>query len=255
LLFPVATEPTKALFVLKWLLTEMDRRYSLMAEHGVRNIQENNNLNLPYIVAIIDEFADLIMTSGKDLEHCVVRLAQMARASGIHLIIATQRPSVDVITGLIKANFPSRIAFRVSSKIDSRTIIDDSGAESLLGNGDMLFLCNKGISRLHGSYVSDEEVYKVAQYVKSQGKPEYQFNFITDDNPDLFAAASLTEDTDELYQEIINYVLSQKEVSISLLQRRFRIGYNRSARIVDQLEKDGYLVSSDGGKTRKVVQQ
>ena len=255
LLFPVATEPSKALFVLKWLLTEMDRRYSLMAEHGIRNIQENNNLNLPYIVAIIDEFADLIMTSGKDLEHCVVRLAQMARASGIHLVIATQRPSVDVITGLIKANFPSRIAFRVSSKIDSRTIIDDSGAESLLGNGDMLFLCNKGISRLHGSFVCDEEVIKVASHVKMQGKPDYQFNFITDDTNDLFSAASLTEDTDELYREIINYVLIQKEVSISLLQRRFRIGYNRSARIVDQLEKDGYLVSTDGGKTRKVVQQ
>lgn len=253
LLFPVATESGKALFVLKWLLTEMERRYTLMAEQGVRNIQENNNLNLPYIVAIIDEFADLIMTSGKDLEHCVVRLAQMARASGIHLIIATQRPSVDVITGLIKANFPSRIAFRVSSKIDSRTIIDESGAESLLGNGDMLFLCNKGIARLHGSFVSDEEVNKVALHVKSQGKPEYQFNFITDED-DLFAAASLTEDTDELYQEIVKYVLAQKEVSISLLQRRFRIGYNRSARIVDQLEKDGHLVSADGGKTRKVVQ-
>jgi DNA segregation ATPase FtsK/SpoIIIE-like protein len=255
LLFPVATEPSKALFVLKWLISEMERRYSLMAEQGVRNIQENNNLNLPYIVAIIDEFADLIMTSGKDLEHCVVRLAQMARASGIHLIIATQRPSVDVITGLIKANFPSRIAFRVSSKIDSRTIIDESGAESLLGNGDMLFLCNKGIARLHGSFVSDEEVNKVALYVKSQGKPEYQFNFVSDEHDDFFAAASLTEDTDELYTEIVEYVLDQKEVSISSLQRRFRIGYNRSARIVDQLEKDGYLVSADGGKTRKVVQK
>jgi S-DNA-T family DNA segregation ATPase FtsK/SpoIIIE len=255
LLFPVATEPSKALFVLKWLLSEMERRYTLMAEQGVRNIQENNNLNLPYIVAIIDEFADLIMTSGKDLEHCVVRLAQMARASGIHLIIATQRPSVDVITGLIKANFPSRIAFRVSSKIDSRTIIDDSGAESLLGNGDMLFLCNKGLSRFHGSFVSDEEVNKVALYVKNQGKPEYQFNFVSDEHDEFLAATSLTEDTDELYTEIVEYVLAQKEVSISLLQRRFRIGYNRSARIVDQLEKDGYLVSADGGKTRKVVQQ
>ena len=176
LLFPVATEPEKALSALKWLLQEMERRYALMAENGIRNLQEKNNLNLPYIVTIIDEFADLIMTSSKELENCVVRLAQMARAAGINLIIATQRPSVDVITGLIKANFPSRIAFRVSSKVDSRTIIDQSGAEDLLGNGDMLFLSNKGIVRLHGSFVSDDEVITVTNYIKSQGKADYKIS-------------------------------------------------------------------------------
>ena len=176
LLFPVATEPEKALSALKWLLQEMERRYTLMAENGIRSLQEKNNLNLPYIVTIIDEFADLIMTSSKELENCVVRLAQMARAAGINLIIATQRPSVDVITGLIKANFPSRIAFRVSSKVDSRTIIDQSGAEDLLGNGDMLFLSNKGIVRLHGSFVSDDEVITVTNYIKSQGKADYKIS-------------------------------------------------------------------------------
>ena len=246
LLFPVATEPNKALLILKWLLSEMERRYTVMAEKGIRSLQESNDLDMPHIVAIIDEFADLIMTSGKELEHCVVRLAQMARAAGIHLVVATQRPSVDVITGLIKANFPSRIAFRVSSKIDSRTIIDDAGAETLLGSGDMLFLSSKGISRLHGSFVADEEVVRVATYVKSQGKPDYQTIEAT--------SISMGEDyDDELYQEIVSYIMDQQEVSISLLQRRFRIGYNRSARIVEQLEKDGYLLSSDGGKMRKVA--
>lgn len=246
LLFPVVTEPTKAILVLKWLLKEMERRYDLMSQHGIRNLQEKNSLELPFIVAVIDEFADLIMTSGKELEHCVVRLAQMARASGIHLVVATQRPSVDVITGLIKANFPSRVAFRVSSKVDSRTIIDEVGAECLLGNGDMLFSSSNGLERVHGAFVSDEEVLAVAEYIKSQAEPCYEAFTLNQ--------SEVSEEVDELYQEILDYINTQDEVSISLLQRRFRIGYNRSARIVDQLEKEGRLVSTDGGKTRKVIQ-
>lgn len=253
LLFPIITDPARALTGLRWAVKAMEDRYTLMAAKGVRNISEynahvqgQNEVPLPFIVIIIDELADLMMTAGKDIEHLIARLAQMARAAGIHMITATQRPSVDVITGLIKVNFPSRIAFKVTSKVDSRTIIDMIGAEKLLGKGDMLFLDTKGaLSRIHGAYVTEEEIIAVVKHVKSQQTVEYV--------PLASTPSQQEECDDELYEEVLSFVSQKSEISISLLQRAFRIGYNRSARLIDQLESQGYIMSNDGAKMRKVV--
>ena len=258
LLFPIITEPKRAIVALQWVVTTMEERYEKMAECGVRNIFDYNTMRTqqghdpePFIVVVIDELADLMMTTGKEIEGCIVRIAQMARASGIHMIVATQRPSVDVITGLIKVNFPSRISFRVTSKVDSRTILDCSGAEKLLGKGDMLFLNSNAavLQRVHGAYISDQEIDDVARYIRGQQPVEYV---------DLQEVSARQEQMahkadDSLYQDIVNFLETIDEVSISLLQRRFRIGYNRSARIIDLLEAQGHITSSDTGKTRKVV--
>ena len=256
LIFPIVTDPRRAIAALKWAVETMEDRYAMMAQAGVRNCAEYNSrlkpeddLYFPLIVVIIDELADLMMTAGKDVEQSIARLAQMARAAGIHLIAATQRPSVDVITGLIKVNFPSRIAYKVTSKVDSRTILDMMGAEKLLGKGDMLFLDTKGaVHRVHGAYVTDAEIQAVVQHCKAQRSVSYQ-ELIS------FKNEAASEDSDELFQEVINYIKNKDEVSISLIQRVFRIGYNRSARVIDQLESYGYLLPADGSKMRKVSKE
>ncbi|MEX2437860.1 MAG: DNA translocase FtsK, partial [Candidatus Babeliales bacterium] len=258
LLFPIITAPDKSIAALRWVVQTMEERYEQMAEFGVRNMFEYNKMcqttdhePLPFIVVVIDELADLMMTTGKEIEDLIVRIAQMARASGIHMIVATQRPSVDVITGLIKVNFPSRISFRVTSKVDSRTILDSSGSEKLLGKGDMLFLNSNAavLQRVHGAYISDEEIERIAYHIRAQRKPSY----IELEYPQQSDAHMLHEADDALYREIIAYLETVEEVSISLLQRRFRIGYNRSARIIDMLETNGHISPSEGSKTRKVL--
>jgi len=260
LLFPIVIETKKAIPVLKWVVQTMEDRYKIMAKHGVRNLfdyQAAAKLNeemetMPLIVVIIDELADLMMTAGKAVEDSIARIAQMARAAGIHMIIATQRPSVDVITGMIKVNFPNRVAFKVTSKIDSRTILDMSGAEKLLGRGDMLFLnsSDSHLVRVHGAYVSDAEIHAVVAQIKSQQQVQYLDLFEQFSESD---SNDLLDTDDELYQEVIVLLQDLDEVSISMLQRRFRIGYNRSARIISALESSGLIISTEGGKTRRVV--
>lgn len=260
LIFPIVTDTKKAVPVLKWVVKTMEQRYECMAQYGVRNLSEyqllaqrNKDMEpMPFIVLIIDEVADLMMTAGKAVEDSIARIAQMARAAGIHMIIATQRPSVDVITGMIKVNFPNRVAFKVTSKIDSRTILDNAGAEKLLGRGDMLFLdaSKSQLVRVHGAYISDTEIHDVVFQIKKQCKPQYldiSEQFSNHDSDELF------DGDDELYQEIVDFVQELDEVSISMLQRRFRIGYNRSARIISILESKGLIMSVEGGKTRRVV--
>ncbi|WP_353683322.1 DNA translocase FtsK [Thermodesulfovibrio sp. 3907-1M] len=261
LMSPVITDPKEASEALKKVIVEMERRYKLFASRGFRNIESFNNSvsvdeKVPYIVVFIDEFADLMFTAPTEVEQAVTRIAQMARASGIHLVVATQRPSVDVITGIIKANFPARIAFQVTSRVDSRTILDTQGAEKLLGMGDMLFMVSGvKIIRVHGAYVSEEEVKSVTEYLRSQGSPDYS----------LFESIQLPQDKkdngktngaerDELYQEVIEYARQSGEISISLIQRKFKIGYNRAARIMDLLEEDGLVGPPQGaGKPRKFL--
>jgi S-DNA-T family DNA segregation ATPase FtsK/SpoIIIE len=208
---------------------------------------------LPRIVIIIDELADLMMTVGRDIEEYITRLAQKARAAGIHLILATQRPSVDVITGLIKANFPARISFQVTSRVDSRTILDSMGGEKLLGNGDMLFLPpgTARLTRVHGAFVSDQEVRKVMKFIKQQGRPNYR--------PDVFeakkeveAAAAADEEYDEMYDQAVAIVTETQQASISMIQRRLRVGYNRAARMIEVMERDGVVGPADGAKPREV---
>lgn len=260
LIFPIVTETKKAIPILKWVVQTMEKRYEIMAKYGVRNLldyqllaQRNSEMEpMPLIVVIIDELADLMMTAGKAVEDSIARIAQMARAAGIHMIIATQRPSVDVITGMIKVNFPNRVAFKVTSKIDSRTILDTAGAEKLLGRGDMLFLdaSKSHLVRVHGAYISDQEIHEVVKQIKQQAKVQYlelSEQFETYQNDELL------DGDDDLYQEIIDFIQDIDEVSISMLQRRFRIGYNRSARIVSMLESKGLIISTEGGKTRKVI--
>ena len=256
LVFPVVTDPKRAITVLKWAVEKMEDRYVMLSEAGVRNAADYNKTRsskdedyMPYIVIIIDELADLMMTAGKEVEYLIARLAQMARAAGIHLITATQRPSVDVITGLIKVNFPSRVAYKVTSKVDSRTILDMTGAEKLLGKGDMLFLDTKGtVQRVHGAYVTDGEINAVIKHIKAERQVEYQ---------ELTSIKKIENaaDTDELFQDVIDYIKNKDEISISLLQRVFRVGYNRSARIIDQLENTGHILPADGGKMRKVAKE
>ncbi|MEP7270567.1 MAG: FtsK/SpoIIIE domain-containing protein, partial [Acidobacteriota bacterium] len=272
LLTPIVTDPKRASFALKWAVSEMENRYKHLAAFGVRNIDQYNqevcatvdyNLSeesddlpkqLPYIVIVIDELADLMMVSARDVEESITRLAQMARAVGIHLVLATQRPSTDVITGLIKANFPSRISFRVSSKVDSRVIIDTNGAEGLLGQGDMLFL-PPGTSRLirvHGAYVDEKEVKRIADFIRAQRKPEYDEKVqMSDKEIEGEVLSELRKD--EKYEEALRIVFEMGRASTSVLQRRLRIGYGRAASIIDAMHHDGVVGPEDGSKPRQVL--
>jgi S-DNA-T family DNA segregation ATPase FtsK/SpoIIIE len=272
---PIITEPKKAASALKWAVREMERRYKQLATWGVRNIdgynaeveRRNNVLDfdedgqpwktLPYIVIIIDELADLMMTCGSDVEEAITRLAQMARAVGIHLVLATQRPSVDVITGLIKANFPSRIAFRVSQKVDSRTIIDSNGAEQLLGRGDMLFL-PPGTSRLlrvHGAYLDENEVAKIVAHIKAQGGVPVYDETITQSEDESAGGDGAGGERDELFDQALRICCEMKRASTSVLQRRLRIGYGRAAAILDAMEREGFIGQADGARPRPVLQR
>ena len=264
LLTPVVTNPRKAAQALQKVVAEMEKRYELFASMGMRNIdgynahveQYNretgeNNPTLPYIVVIVDELADLMMVASNEVEDAIIRLAQMARAAGIHMILATQRPSVDVITGIIKANVPSRIAFAVSSGTDSRTIIDANGAEKLLGRGDMLYMPmgeNKPI-RVQGAFLTDEEVERIVDFVKNQQEVEYDEAMMPSENT---TSGGGSEPEDELFYEVIELLKEQETISTSYLQRRFRIGFNRAARMIDDLEARGYVGPADGSKGRKV---
>lgn len=262
LLFPVIVDSRRAVPVLKWLVMTMEERYEQLGRVGVKNIFEYQNLMhsrtdlepMPFIVVIIDELADLMMTTGKDAESLIARIAQMSRAAGIHMIVATQRPSVDVITGLIKVNFPNRISFKVTSKVDSRTILDEMGAERLLGKGDMLFLDAKEphIRRVHGAYVSEQEVHYLVSHIQTQQAPAFLdiSDFFTSESDD---DGTLFETDQQLYQQVVDLLAECDEVSISMIQRRFRIGYNRSARIIETLQARGLIMPSDGGKMRRVI--
>jgi S-DNA-T family DNA segregation ATPase FtsK/SpoIIIE len=274
LLTPVVMDPKLAANALRWAVREMEERYKTLAAFGVRNIEQyNRNVRamqaekpgetlmddkgdelrpLPFIVVLIDELADLMMVAGNEVEESIARLAQMARAIGIHLVLATQRPSVDVITGLIKANLPARISFRVSSKIDSRTILDGNGAEQLLGKGDMLYLppASSRVVRLHGPYISEQESARLASFLRKQGKPAYD-NTITAE--DKGAQDQVAFEKDELYDEAARIVVSSGQASISYLQRRLRIGFSRAARLVDMMEMDGLVSAAVGGKPREVL--
>jgi S-DNA-T family DNA segregation ATPase FtsK/SpoIIIE len=294
LLLPVVTNPKKASLALAWAVREMERRYQLMAAKGVRNIdgynrklakeaknlkdlpqepveelfdeqiepplvsapeEELEHAHLPYIVVIVDELADLMMVAGREIEESIARLAQMARAAGIHLILATQRPSVDVITGLIKANFPTRISFKVFSRTDSRTILDSMGAETLLGMGDMLFL-PPGVGylqRVHGAFVSELEVQRVVDFLAKQAKPDYDKSILK--APPASDSSNLEEEEyDELWDEAVKIVTDSRQASISMVQRRLRVGYNRAARMIERMELEGIVGPSDGsGKPREVL--
>ena len=289
LLTPVVTEPGKAVVALKWTVREMEERYRAMSQLGVRNIagfnariieakrkgetlkrrvqtgfdedgkpkfeeQELDLQPLPLIVVVVDEMADLMIVAGKEIESAVQRLSQMARAAGIHLIMATQRPSVDVITGTIKANFPTRISFQVTSKIDSRTILGEQGAEQLLGQGDMLFMASGGrVTRVHGPFVSDSEVEAVVQSLKAQGEPQY-LEAVTqaeDEDDDLPADDDVV--SDELYGEAVETVLREGKASTSFVQRRLQIGYNRAARLVERMETEGLVTKADRVGRREVL--
>ena len=267
LLTPIVTDPKRAAIALAWTVSEMEKRYKLLAQEGVRNIGQYNKLvhkrgkdseeivPLPYIVLIVDELADLMMTAGKEVEASVTRLAQMARAIGIHLILATQRPSVDVLTGLIKANFPCRISFRVASKIDSRTVLDCNGAEQLLGDGDMLFLPpgTSRLIRLHGGYISEKEIRKVTDFLKSQAQPEYQKEVVIEKDKAESTIVEIGDLEDEFYQEAARFVVDTGRASTSLLQRRLRIGYGRAARLLDMMQHEGLISPPDGSKAREVL--
>jgi S-DNA-T family DNA segregation ATPase FtsK/SpoIIIE len=256
LITPVVTDMKKATNALNWAVKEMEQRYDLLAMEKVRNIDQYNAISeekLPYIVIIIDELADLMMVSSRDVETALARLAQMARASGIHLILATQRPSVDVLTGVIKANFPTRISFQVSSKTDSRTILDSNGAEALLGNGDMIFLPpgTSKIRRLHGAYISEKEVTDVIDFLKTQMEPEY-----IEDVTEGFETENESyseEDYDPLYDRAVQFVTSTRQASISAVQRHLRIGFNRAARIIEYMERDNIVGPAQGSKPREII--
>ncbi|MEZ5418714.1 MAG: DNA translocase FtsK 4TM domain-containing protein [Vicinamibacterales bacterium] len=271
LLTPVVVDPKKASNALRWAVREMEERYKHLATFGVRNIEQyNRNVRhmleepgaaedpetpktLPFIVVVVDELADLMMVAGNEVEESICRLAQMARAVGIHLILATQRPSVDVITGLIKANLPSRISFRVSSKIDSRTILDSNGAEQLLGKGDMLFMppASSRVVRLHGPYISEQESARLASFLRKQGKPMYNDTITADDKADK--AGGIEYEKDDLYDEAARMVVQSGQVSISSLQRKLRIGFSRAARLVDMMEAEGLVSAASGSKPREVL--
>ena len=292
LLTPVVTNPNKAVYALKWVVKEMENRYRLMSSLNVKNISSYNNKilqtltsgrklyrevqtgidretrtaiierreipleKMPLIVVVIDEMADLMMVAGKEVECLVQRLAQMARASGIHLIAATQRPSVDVITGTIKANFPSRISFRVASKFDSRTILNEMGAEQLLGSGDMLFLENgANLTRLHGGFISESEIEDIVKYIKSQSTYETSKDITLEDAGEEYSGAlNFNEsDVDELYEKAVSIIIDQQKVSTSFIQRYLQIGYNRAARIVEKMEEDGYISEASNSGKRNVL--
>jgi len=277
LITPVVTDVKKATNALYWAVKEMERRYELLSEHKVRNLKQFNQKvekerralkenppdeesddavalePLPLIVIIIDELADLMMVASRDVEVALARLAQMARAAGIHIILATQRPSVDVLTGLIKANFPTRMTFKVSSKIDSRTIIDTNGAENLLGNGDMLFLPpgTSKLQRIHGAYISEAELMQVTEFLKAQGSPDYDQTVLA--SQEKSSAENEEREYDERYDDAVALVSKTRQASISMIQRHLRIGYNRAARIVEVMEEEGIVGPSDGVKPREVL--
>ncbi len=284
LLLPVVTDPRKAAAALRWAVLEMERRYRLMADLGVRNIEgynkkvlkiekeekpekeplldgsedkktkpEEHDGKFPYIVIVLDELADLMMVASRDVEESIIRLAQMARAAGIHLVLATQRPSVDVITGVIKANMPARISFQVSSKVDSRTILDTNGAELLLGAGDCLYLPpgTSKLERVHGAFVSDAEVKAVTDFWKEQGAPDYDLEILKTKEEE--EASSGGGEDEEMYQQALNVVRNHGVASISMIQRKLRIGYNRAARLVERMEEEGLLAPGEVGKPREVL--
>jgi len=275
LISPVVTDMKKATNALFWAVREMERRYELLEQAGLRNIVQYNNRvmsknnkkiedpdeadqeqleKLPYIVVIVDELADLMMVASKDVEFALTRLAQMARAAGIHLIVATQRPSVDVLTGSIKANFPTRISFQVSSKVDARTIFDGGGPESLLGNGDMLF-CPPGtgkLVRIQGAYISEKEIARITKFLRSQKEPDY-IEEITVGDSDDDAKEFNDADYDEKYDEAVSLITKTRQASISFVQRRLRIGYNRAARLVEMMEYEGIVGPQIGSKPREIL--
>ena len=271
LLIPVVTDPKKAAGALAWAVQEMEDRYQRFATKGVRDLKgyneamqkEEGNATLPQIVIIIDELADLMMVSPKDVEDSICRLAQKARAAGMHLVIATQRPSVDVITGIIKANIPSRIAFSVSSQVDSRTILDMAGAEKLLGKGDMLFYPAGAPkpTRVQGAFVSDAEVEKIVDFIKAEGEVTYNEDIIeqiensnkTDKEKDLESEQADDDGTDPFLMEAIDTVVETKQASTSFIQRRFKVGYARAGRIIDQMEERGVISGYQGSKPREVL--
>ncbi|HAL40555.1 MAG TPA: cell division protein FtsK, partial [Polaromonas sp.] len=285
LLCPVVTDMRQAAYGLTWCVAEMEKRYKLMSKLGVRNLAGYNVKideakargeflynpfsltpeqpepleRLPYIVVVIDELADLMMVVGKKIEELIARLAQKARAAGIHLVLATQRPSVDVITGLIKANIPTRLSFQVSSKIDSRTILDQMGAEALLGMGDMLYMpSGTGFPiRVHGAFVSDDEVHRVVAYLKQQGEPNYiegvlEGGMVDGEGGDLVGEASGGE-KDPMYDQAVEVVLKNRKASISLVQRHLKIGYNRAARLVEEMENAGLVSAMSGSGQREIL--
>jgi S-DNA-T family DNA segregation ATPase FtsK/SpoIIIE len=263
LLSPVIVEPEKVISALRWIMAEMDRRYKQFAEAGARNIDSYNEMSgfqaLPYIILFIDELADIMLFSPVEVEDAITRIAQMSRATGIHMVLATQRPSVDVITGLIKANIPSRIAFAVASQVDSRVILDTQGAEKLLGKGDMLYLPPEQAKpiRIQGAFVNDKEINALVAFLKNQGvTPQYTEEVTTMAKTGSFAVPGVEGDTDDLFKEAVKVVCQYDRASASLLQRRLSIGYARAARIVDQLESAGVISPSDGSsKPREVLVQ
>ena len=258
LLCPVITEAKKAASVLGWVVKEMESRYRLMTKEGVRNIDsynEKHKLPMPYIVVVVDEMSDLMLVAGKEIENYIQKLSQMARAAGIHIIMATQRPSVDVITGTIKANFPTRISFQVTSKIDSRTILGEQGAEQLLGKGDMLYMSSANrIVRIHAPFVSDNEIEKINNSLRSQAEPDYVdeiLNFV--DEKELSEGSKSLGDKDELYQTALDIIKSEGKASTSFLQRKLQIGYNRAARIIDMMEEEGIVSKANHVGKRDVL--
>ena len=284
LLTPVITEAKKATNALRNAVLEMERRLKLLAGQGVRNIdqynrkmaqlraeprslfdeaEEDENLrNLPYVLILIDELADLMILERANVEECITRLAQMARAVGMHLVLATQRPSVDVITGLIKANFPSRISFRVATRVDSRTVLDSMGAEHLLGKGDMLFLPpgSSRLTRVHGAYVTEQETNRVVDFWKNQAEPEYDISFLMapPSDEELEAAGGEEEfdgEQDPMYEDAVRVVVEMGKASTSTLQRRLKLGYGRAARILDMMQRDGIIGPPDGPRPREVLKR
>ena len=258
LLCPVITEAKKAASVLGWVVKEMESRYRLMTKVGVRNIDgynEKHKVKMPYIVVIVDEMSDLMLVAGKEIENYIQKLSQMARAAGIHIIMATQRPSVDVITGTIKANFPTRISFQVTSKIDSRTILGEQGAEQLLGKGDMLYMSSANrITRIHAPYVSEIEIDKVNNFLRNQAEPEYVDEILNyADEKEINEKNKDNSETDELYNEALEIIKSEKKASTSFLQRKLQIGYNRAARIIDQMEANGEVSKANHVGKREVL--
>ena len=257
LLSPVITDAKKATSALGWTVKEMNNRYKLMSKVGVRNIDgynEKHKLKMPYIVVVVDEMSDLMLVAGKEIENYIQKLSQMARAAGIHIIMATQRPSVDVITGTIKANFPTRVSFQVSSKIDSRTILGEQGAEQLLGKGDMLFMSSANrIIRIHGPYVSEKEIEKISSVLRAQGEPDYIEDITVLSNASDNDSGISEGEEDELYNEAVNIVKSEGKASTSFLQRKLQIGYNRAARIVDMMEEKGVVSKANHVGKREVL--
>ena len=257
LLTPVITDAKKATSALAWTVKEMNSRYKLMSKVGVRNIDGYNTkhkLKMPYIVVVVDEMSDLMLVAGKEIENYIQKLSQMARAAGIHIIMATQRPSVDVITGTIKANFPTRISFQVSSKIDSRTILGEQGAEQLLGKGDMLFMSSANrIIRIHGPYVSEQEIERVANTLRAQGEPDYIEEITAQENKENSFLQTSDDGEDELYNNALEIIKSEGKASTSFLQRKLQIGYNRAARIIDMMEEKGIVSKANHVGKREVL--